>query len=596
MSASCLKLAKRWIEECQSHPICTAEHPDLPKDFVPTRVLVLGPGNLDNVRLVETKDLPAGEEIEYAALSHCWGNRVSVRLLDQNIDDMKQSLRIDSLPRNFQDAIKIARSIGVLYLWIDSLCIVQDSREDWVKESARMGMLYANAVCMLSATASATADGGFSYDKKAPAKAPACVLRKEGEKSLVVRRSTQDEQSLLDNLFNENVEKAPLTTRGWTFQERILAKRVLHFCDGLVLFECNTIRASEYHTLGVSYPAKLGFQRDGTVRAAADIARIGQEDEPSIVQLQFSMGETHGAMHEMHRPGLPIEIWTAMTVPNPDYQSREEKLASFFEMAALMGMRGELQVLLNFRGTHYKEKIGFHLGWYEIVSRYSMRELTKDDDKLIALMGVAELVQLCTKRTIVAGIWEEALLFDLLWSTSQPAEKRSSCVVPTWSWASVHGRVETQLRRLFQELTGVIQDSRKPTPSLLGTAPDEWELEHHWTDNARVKPISRNTACILSAELRLEGYLFRLASRNINTRADLSRDEFQLSKGDFWYLPIFSFAKKNGEVKLELHGIVLRRENNSYERVGYFWIDDQALVAELRQSCSNSDKKDIFIL
>jgi hypothetical protein len=165
----------------------------------------------------------------------------------------KISLPVQELAKNFQDAIRITSGLGFKYLWIDSICIIQGNELDWEKESARMGYVYANATCTISATASDNAQGGCFFSRK-PFKSE-CILGVDFFSSLVATPASS--QWGPREIFETKVEKAPLTTRAWTFQERILSKRVLHFSKGVLLFECSTMLATEYHSQGVHHNASI---------------------------------------------------------------------------------------------------------------------------------------------------------------------------------------------------------------------------------------------------------------------------------------------------------------------------------------------------
>lgn len=134
-----LAFAKRCILSCQEHAICAVDRPP----FRPTRVLDVKklPSASNAIRLVETTDLPASPLLPYIALSHCWGGKIDYKLLESNREDMKRQIDFSSLARNFRDAISITRPLGERYLWIDSLCIIQDSLSDWERESSQMGQL-----------------------------------------------------------------------------------------------------------------------------------------------------------------------------------------------------------------------------------------------------------------------------------------------------------------------------------------------------------------------------------------------------------------------------------------------------------------------
>jgi hypothetical protein len=151
------------------------------------------------------------QAVEYFTLSHCWGGAIDIKLRKDNLKEMK-ILNVTVLPSNFQDAVSVTQRLGLRYLWIDSLCIVQDNDQEWEIESTNMGLIYANAKCVISATASTNSTGGcfrsrdlFRND---------CVLRQNGTQQLVDR--SQEQPNLL-NLFKEKIEGAPLTRRGWTF-------------------------------------------------------------------------------------------------------------------------------------------------------------------------------------------------------------------------------------------------------------------------------------------------------------------------------------------------------------------------------------------
>jgi len=96
--------------------------------------------------VVETETLSAS--VPYAALSHMWGDvNVSppLQTIRYNYGEVKQSIPIRRLPRNFRDAVETCRRLGIQYVWIDSLCILQDSTEDWQKEALEMHRVYRNA-------------------------------------------------------------------------------------------------------------------------------------------------------------------------------------------------------------------------------------------------------------------------------------------------------------------------------------------------------------------------------------------------------------------------------------------------------------------
>lgn len=131
-------LVSSWINECKdSHAKCRLDT----GLWAPTRLLYVG--GSDNPRLVETS-----QEIfqkPYAALSHMWGDRSQLpplRTILSKYEDMQKGIPMWMLSKNFADAVTVARQLGLQYIWIDSLCIIQDSLTDWQKEAVMMHKVY----------------------------------------------------------------------------------------------------------------------------------------------------------------------------------------------------------------------------------------------------------------------------------------------------------------------------------------------------------------------------------------------------------------------------------------------------------------------
>jgi Heterokaryon incompatibility protein (HET) len=95
---------------------------------------------------------------KYVALSHCWGGNMPLKTTHGCLNAYMEKLPVSLQPQNFQDAMKITMELGVRYLWIDSLCIIQDSLQDWKHECTVMGDVYANASITISAAAAKNCD------------------------------------------------------------------------------------------------------------------------------------------------------------------------------------------------------------------------------------------------------------------------------------------------------------------------------------------------------------------------------------------------------------------------------------------------------
>jgi hypothetical protein len=177
------------------------------------------------IRLCQGADLP--RDAQYLTLSHRWGEKDMFRLLKGNEEDLSHRVQFESLPETFQHAIIVTSDLGYKYIWIDSICIVQDFQEDWLKEGVQMGKIYKNAVCNIAASAFEYGDVGLFRARNTETLLPLKVD---------IRWSTWDSAwgnpegyIMLNEDWETSVNSAPLSERGWVFQERILSPRIIHF-------------------------------------------------------------------------------------------------------------------------------------------------------------------------------------------------------------------------------------------------------------------------------------------------------------------------------------------------------------------------------
>jgi hypothetical protein len=243
-------LVQSWITHClQTHSAC-GQSPDC---VLPTRLLDISPRLDSSVILVTTQSLPISPEVPlYATLSHCWGVKHFIKTTLSNVSSFTTSIPFDDLPRTFQDAISLARELGIKYIWIDSLCIIQDSQEDWKHESALMASVYSNSYLNIAATGSSDSSQAFlsSRDQthnsvSIPTKPP--VEGGGGKESGAFVRTSLDKVHKIYSTPSQNVHwssvangntEAPLLSRAWVFQERHLAPRTLHFHPSELVMEC----------------------------------------------------------------------------------------------------------------------------------------------------------------------------------------------------------------------------------------------------------------------------------------------------------------------------------------------------------------------
>jgi Heterokaryon incompatibility protein (HET) len=153
-------LIRWWISQCELHP-AGARVPDFASKFqLPTRLIDIGIESDAFARLILSSDLDEAADRRYVALSHCWGDPSTVPKTVRATLAQHQE-RITGLSKTFEDAIEVARQIGVRYLWIDSLCIIQQDAVEWEIECTKMSFIYARAFCVISAMDAA--DGVSAY-------------------------------------------------------------------------------------------------------------------------------------------------------------------------------------------------------------------------------------------------------------------------------------------------------------------------------------------------------------------------------------------------------------------------------------------------
>lgn len=227
-------LMTAWINDCIKNHRHSMRHEEPLKSFRmlpetrPTRVIDVGSVESPILRLVQGSEMV---NHYYLALSHCWGDGQTShfgRTLRDNYRERQRAIDPNELPLNFKDAIEVARGLGVRYLWIDSICIIQLDREDWNRESVRMEQVYSNARCVLAASSAASSTEGFLRSARKPRNF--ATLRSASGVTTFVSKNIDD--------FQNDVESSVLNTRGWVLQERALARRTIHFAANQMYFEC----------------------------------------------------------------------------------------------------------------------------------------------------------------------------------------------------------------------------------------------------------------------------------------------------------------------------------------------------------------------
>ncbi|KAK2773780.1 TOL [Colletotrichum kahawae] len=214
-----------WLRVCDDTHECS---PISDTTFLPTRVIDVGSEKLGTCRLV-CADRGQTNPGKYLALSHRWGapdQHKKFCTLKENLEIFKDEIKMTDLPQTFQDAIKVTRSLGIGYLWIDSLCIVQDDPEDWKMESRLMEQVYSSAYATLAASCASGTEDGFLK----PRPWRQCVTLESDRGSYYVCDSIDD--------FGRDVEQGELNKRAWILQERALSRRTIYFSERQTYWEC----------------------------------------------------------------------------------------------------------------------------------------------------------------------------------------------------------------------------------------------------------------------------------------------------------------------------------------------------------------------
>lgn len=429
----CLDLAKSWLKQCHgTHTLCSTAGTSL---ALPTRVLDLG-REPDKVFLVDGQ----AHSGPYAALSYCWGGERELVLEDATKDAFENGLGMESLPPTLRDAVRVTQSLGVQFLWIDAMCIFQDSKEDWAKEASQMDAVYRGSFVTIEAASASKPSEGFLGERVSSkpyvelewrpfATAPASV-------QLRPIHDIAEMQLIATKVFS----------RGWTLQERLLAPRTLSFGQQQISFECAN-----------------GYQDE-----AGTLAEL-----PKDTEYYLSKRVMHSIRCEQGFITATLRRLARLLGVAPSIHTRWGDFC----------IQGSVQIRRYSRGSYYDY-------WRELVEHFTERELSHETDRLPALAGVAKEIQRATGDTYCAGMWQSELLFSLTWSTSplqNAASERnkqtdacesstfqisewpdgiqsSEYRAPSWSWASIKGRVEFLIGRgrTFVHLARILRVSLKP--------------------------------------------------------------------------------------------------------------------------------------
>lgn len=227
-----LDVAKRWLHACQSkHDACKSGSQKLPP-----RIVHVGKDGQD-------PRLEAGLEgtiVSFATLSHCWGGISSTAVTTkENFKDHEIAISMDLLPKTFREAIIVCRHLDIPYLWIDSLCIIQDDKDDWRRHSGLMGDIYLNSTLTIAAADSYNSSMGLFIPQRPYDYCYSDIITLP--QSFSCGKGTAYITAASWGVYGPpgtDVEVSVLQSRAWVMQERGLARRTLHFLTGQMVWEC----------------------------------------------------------------------------------------------------------------------------------------------------------------------------------------------------------------------------------------------------------------------------------------------------------------------------------------------------------------------
>ncbi|KAH8728472.1 heterokaryon incompatibility protein-domain-containing protein, partial [Phaeosphaeriaceae sp. PMI808] len=207
---------------------------------LPSRVIHVGNPELSMPpRLLET----AGKTGHYVALSHCWGSPAHQPLMttEASLTDHLVGISWSTLPILYQDAIIATQRLGFEYIWIDSLCIIQDSLSDWLSESQRMGNVYHSARLTIAASHATDSTQPCFFPRPPP---PAVV-----ELPHVAADGKIEGSIFASVLFTDygsiSPESSPLAYRAWATQEWLLSRRMIFYTEESLVWSCKMITQRE---------------------------------------------------------------------------------------------------------------------------------------------------------------------------------------------------------------------------------------------------------------------------------------------------------------------------------------------------------------
>ncbi|KAH8774547.1 heterokaryon incompatibility protein-domain-containing protein [Diaporthe sp. PMI_573] len=381
---------KSWLDKCaETHVQCRVRRNEKDTTWHPTRLIEVLPvpqsgSRVEDLmcRIVELKSepVPKDPDLRYITLSHRWPQNQEAfqRLTLDNLAQWKASLPVKTLQQTFRDSFLVAHKVGITYVWIDSLCIIQDGDEfeDWDIESPLMQKVYSNAefnICASKNDQNGNHGGLFSLREPSNFQClPHKLFDPDDHKF-----EDEDDYECNDSghyliakrapiaVWEEAMNASPLTSRGFIFQEQLLSRANLHFGNHEVFVECMGMRASESLGLDQDYEGPWRWWRS-FFKEQLRISCCVEEKE----------------------------------LVSSDESSDSDYVDDMFDKDV------------------YKR-------WHELLSRSTKLHLTKSNDRLLALSGVAQHFKNSNDDLYIAGLWCSRLATELLWEVAEATPREN---------------------------------------------------------------------------------------------------------------------------------------------------------------------------
>jgi hypothetical protein len=244
-STASFKMARFWLKQClETHDKCPK-----PTTYLPTRVIDVGPADgSQDPYLYDTRtkrvDI-ADVERKYAALSYCWGPPPWYRTEKLSFDDRCTAIPMSDLPKTLHDAVVVTRAMGIRFLWIDALCILQDDKDDWKREAATMCTVYQKAAFTITAARADTSHGGLFATRDGIRVLPFMIEVPLADRTAYCRFTPTPRREIVWDM-----SELVLYQRAWVLQEMILSTRALIYDPDCVRWECLSAYGSERNVDG----------------------------------------------------------------------------------------------------------------------------------------------------------------------------------------------------------------------------------------------------------------------------------------------------------------------------------------------------------